>query len=162
MFQTRTKPSRCRIIGVTRRQRSLKFFCYLKKMATVIISLRRSQIFTHRADKLPTIGLAERKRRRKFMLTCRKASYLVASLVLCLATTTPAIAGWQTTIERDDFGSDHVGLAITTAAGRIFGLRCKNGQVPTLIFATRETWADHLAEMSATLLIKIDEGEPRI
>ena len=81
-------------------------------------------------------------------------------IVVYLATATPA-AAWQATIERDDFGPDHVGFAVTTTGGNAFGLRCTNGQEPAVIFATLELWDDQLAAIPATLLIKIDDGEPQ-
>lgn len=97
------------------------------------------------------------------MLAFPRASWCLAVslIIICVATAAPAGASWQATIERDDFGSDHVGTAATTAEGKVFGLRCQNGQEPALVFATLELWADQLAELPATLLIKVDDGEPQ-
>ncbi|MBL8565897.1 MAG: hypothetical protein JNM89_09285 [Hyphomicrobiaceae bacterium] len=70
-----------------------------------------------------------------------------------------AQARWDVTVERDDFGSKHVGIAVTLADGRALALRCENERVPALVFATRELWSERLSAIPATLLVKIDDGE---
>lgn len=83
------------------------------------------------------------------------------AIFLLLATSVgPAEANWQASVEKDDFGDDHVGVAISTMGGRALALKCENKNEPTLIFATRELWSDQFAGFPATLLIKVDEGEP--
>lgn len=83
-----------------------------------------------------------------------------AILVVVLAgSPETALARWEATVERDDFGSKHVGVAISLQDGRGLALRCENESVPALIFATRELWGEQLATVPATLLIKVDDGE---
>ncbi len=66
---------------------------------------------------------------------------------------------WIGTVEKDDFGDAHVGMATVVGNGRVFGLRCENGKVPTLIYATLEQWADNLGVIPAKLLLRVDDGE---
>lgn len=70
-----------------------------------------------------------------------------------------AQARWEATIERDDFGSSHVGVALTLQNGRGLALRCENERVPELIFITRELWGEQLAAVPAILLVKVDNGD---
>jgi hypothetical protein len=84
----------------------------------------------------------------------------VAGFLLCMvAGSHQASAGWNANIEKDDFGEAHVGVALTESGGRALGLRCENGRVPALIFATRELWSDRLSKLPVKLLIKVDDGD---
>jgi len=85
------------------------------------------------------------------------AALLIAGLT---ALPQPAAAHWDSTVERDDFGSDHVGIAATMSDARGLVLRCENKSEPRLIFGTRELWDASLALLPATLLVKVDDGEP--
>lgn len=94
------------------------------------------------------------------LFSARWPAAATAILFFIAAGMSPAGANWQASVEKDDFGDDHVGVAISTTGGRALGLRCENRSEPTLIFATRELWSDEFAGFPATLLIKVDDGEP--
>lgn len=84
----------------------------------------------------------------------------IAALIVAFAMLPrSAAARWEATIEHDDFGDNHVGLAATMSEARGLVLRCENKKVPMIIFGTREQWADGLGALPATLLIKVDNGE---
>jgi hypothetical protein len=94
------------------------------------------------------------------MRTVAAVMALHAAALAFLATSSPASAQtWMSKVEKDDFGDNHVGIAMTEHDGRVFGLRCENKRVPTLIFATREKWGDGLGALPATLLVKVDNGD---
>jgi hypothetical protein len=81
-------------------------------------------------------------------------------LGICVLISEPAAAQWAADIKRDDFGSDHTGVAAVVSDLRFLALRCENKKVPMLIFGTRQIWGPGLGALPAQLWIRIDTSEP--
>lgn len=86
----------------------------------------------------------------------------VGIIIVTLLLATSAQAGsWHATIKKDDFGDQNTAIALTEKSdGRAFGVQCRQGKAPALIFLTREQWAFGLSLLDARLLVHVDDNEP--
>ena len=79
----------------------------------------------------------------------------VAGLALAQAS-----SPWQSRLLANEATGGQIGMAMARSDFRVLALRCEADKQPSLLYQTREKWADPLGEFSANLLIKIDEDPP--